>query len=116
MIAATPTNFRGKIDEARPRCGGDVASIIRSSTLEIGQYTARVVLTESRRTIVGGSMPVSWAIVTRLYELDADGHEVIDERESVWTDVAVLDGAYDDALSESALMIQRALTGEEVRL
>jgi hypothetical protein len=116
MIAATPTNFRGKIDEARPRCGGDVATIIRSSTLEIGQYTARVVLTESRRTILGGSMPVCWAIITRLYELDADGVEPLTERESVWTDAAVLDGAYDDALRESALLVKGALTGEEVRL
>jgi hypothetical protein len=116
MIAATPKNFQGKLDEARPRCGGDVASIIRSSTLEIGQYTARVVLTESRRTILGGSMPVCWAIITRLYELDADGPEVLVDRESVWTDAAVLDGAYDDALRESALLVKGALTSEEVRL
>ena len=114
MIAATIKNFRGKIDEARPRCGGDTAEIIRSSTLEIGPIAARVVMTESRRNIVGGSMPVSWAIITRLYELDADGWELLDEIESVWTDAAVLDRAYDDALQDSIKMVQGALTGEEV--
>ena len=114
MMAATLRNFQGKIDEARPRCGGDTAAIIRSSTLEIGPIAARVVMTESRRNIVGGSIPVSWAIVTRLYELDADGWEVLDEVESVWTDAAVLDRAYDDALQDSVRMVQGALTGEEV--
>ena len=114
MIAATPRNFQGKLDEARPRCGADTASIIRSSTLEMGPFTSRVVMTESRKSIIDGSMPVCWAIITRLYELDADGVEPLAERESVWTDAAVLDDAYNDALRDSALMVLTELTGEEV--
>jgi hypothetical protein len=116
MIAATPRNFQGKLDEARPRHGADTAEIIRSSTITMGPYTARVVMTESRKSIIGGSMPVCWAVITRLYELDADGVEPLAERESVWTDAAVLDDAYNDALRDSSLMVLSELTGEEVRL
>jgi hypothetical protein len=53
-------------------------------------------------------MPVCWAIVTRVYTLDADGWEMLEESESLWTDALELEYAWDNAKEDAVSAMRSA--------
>lgn len=107
-MSLAPFNIRGLNDVALARCGGDDARIIRQTSCEAGPISLRLVMTETRKTLENGvSMPVCWAIVTKVYALDADGYDLLHKIESVWTDATVLENVWEDA-KENAVGMCRA--------
>jgi hypothetical protein len=109
QMSIAPFNLQGFNDVARARCGGDDAKIIRQTYCEAGPISLRLVMTETRKTLDNGvSMPVCWAIVTKVYALDADGYDVLHKHESVWTDASVLEGAWEDAKNDAVGMCRTA--------
>lgn len=108
-MSLAPFNLRGLNDVALVRCGGDNSKIIRQTSCEAGPISLRLVMTETRKTLENGvCMPVCWAIVTKVYALDADGYELLHKEESVWTDAAVLEGAWEDAKSDAVARCRAA--------
>ena len=108
-MSLAPFNLLGLNDVALARCGGDDSKIIRQTSCEAGPISLRLVMTETRKTLENGvSMPVCWAIVTKVYALDADGYDILHKNESVWTDAAVLEGAWEDAKETAVGMCRSA--------
>jgi hypothetical protein len=53
-------------------------------------------------------MPVCWAVITRLYSLDADGWEEIDKEERLCTEALELEFTWDEAKETAVEMMRSA--------
>jgi hypothetical protein len=107
-MSLAPFNFKGLADVAVPRQGGNTARIIRQTHCEAGPIATRVVMTETRKTTEGSDMPVCWAIVTRLYSIDADGWEELDHEVELYTEAMELEFAWDEAKENAVSMMRSA--------
>lgn len=101
-------NLLGVKDVPRVRKGGNTARIIRDTLWDAGPVATRVVMTETRNTTDKMDMPVCWAIVTRVYTLDADGWEMFEETESLWTEALELEYAWDKAKEDAVSAMRSA--------
>ena len=101
-------NLLGVNDVPRVRAGGNTARIIRQTSCEAGPIATRVVMTETRNTTDTVDMPVCWAVITRVYTQDADGWEMLEETESLWTDSLELEYAWDNAKEDAVSAMRSA--------
>lgn len=107
-MSIAPFSLRGLTDVAVPRSGGNMARIIRQTHCEAGPIATRVVMTETRNTTADCDMPVCWAIVTRLYSLDADGWGELDHEVELYTEAMELEFAWDEAKEDAVAMMRSA--------